>query len=392
MTNPTFDDLAQIYRQLAFDKAGDEASLSINNEATLSLVKSLDSDTATTGIHALSDLDQAKVGDQVVLEVTKPKLVLGAFARNFDELLLYPKARFKEYAAYYVLDRKLERNSVPEGEIQIRYRLCLKLLNLLMQAASYFDENREELVFISQSKTVVPISYDVATLEQVSNRDIATLIDLFQGDIHLEQKLSLLAESVTRLCAAQPLDGRFRYLLLNVEVVAEDVRQGYRLFASSFSYSKVRNEIETARVEYLGKIHKTIVDIQNQLLGLPVATIIVASQLKDAQSCGLAFYANWAVVAGAWIFLTLLLVAVLNQWLTLSALRGEIANQREKLKSDYAAIGADFAKRFDGLLSRITWHQGGLIVVILIAIAGAVFATVVFNTVTTPTLRSCLAP
>ncbi|WJR67247.1 hypothetical protein QTA58_00285 [Neorhizobium sp. CSC1952] len=391
MTSPTFDDLIKVYRRLAFREVGNEAAYLLSDAESLSLIKQLADETATTGIHALVDLDRAKIGDEVILEVTKPKLHLGAFAKTFDELLLYPKARLREYDAYFIVDGAIERNSVPEADVQRRYRLCLKLLSLLMQAASYFDESREELVFIEQAKTVVPVAYDVDTLLQVDIRQVATLIDLFQGDIHLDQKLSLLAESVTRISAAHPLNSRFRYLLLNLEVVAEDLRQGYRLFASSFSYSKIRNEIETARVEYLGKIHKTIVDIQNQLLGIPVATIIVASQLKNVSECGLVFYTNWAVVAGAWIFLILLTVAIVNQWLTLSALRTEIGNQREKLNREYEAIGTEFADRFNGLLTRICWHQAGLVVVLSIATAGAFFATIAFNKVTTPTISACMA-
>lgn len=390
MTNLSFDDLITIYRKLALNAAGTEGSLLIADDETLALVRALDDDSPTSGIHSLIDLDDIRPGTQVTLEVSKPKLSLGALARDFNELLLYPRARFKELSDYFIQDGELERTSVPVAEIQVRYRLCLKLIAILIQAASYFDENREELVFVGNVKTVVPIKYDAQVLEQMNIRQVAALIDVFQGEIHLDQKLSLLAESISRLSAAQPLEGRFQYLLQNAEVIVEDVRQGYRLFASSFSYAKVRNEIETARVEYLGKIHKTIVDIQNQLLGIPVATVIVASQLKDAPACGPAFYANWAIVGGAWIFLALLAVAIINQWLTLSALRSEIGNQREKLRQQYAGISADFVSKFDGLVRRIAWHQGGLLIVLVIAFTGALFATLIFNEVTKSALGACL--
>lgn len=58
--------------------------------------------------------------------------------------------------------------------------------------------------------------------------------------------------------------------------ISERVASGYRLFASSFTYSKIRREVESAQAEFLARIHKTFVDIQGQLLGIPVATVVVA--------------------------------------------------------------------------------------------------------------------
>ena len=56
--------------------------------------------------------------------------------------------------------------------------------------------------------------------------------------------------------------------------------------------------MEAAKVDYVAKIHKTLIDIQGQLLAIPVATIIVASQLKSNQTCGVDFWTNIAVLAG----------------------------------------------------------------------------------------------
>jgi hypothetical protein len=60
----------------------------------------------------------------------------------------------------------------------------------------------------------------------------------------------------------QPAARRFPYLLENLDALLEEVSAGYRLFASSFSYAKIRSDVESARVEYVGKIHKTLIDIQ----------------------------------------------------------------------------------------------------------------------------------
>lgn len=121
---------------------------------------------------------------------------------------------------------------------------------------------------------------------------------------------------------------RFGHLLRNLDLVSDEFEKGYRLFVSRFSYSKIRDDVETARIDFVGKIHKTIVDTQGQLLGIPVATIVVASQLKRSHNCDVAFWTNLAVLLGAWVFIALLAIAIVNQWHTLNVLKTEIGRQQ----------------------------------------------------------------
>ena len=98
---------------------------------------------------------------------------------------------------------------------------------------------------------------------------------------------------------------------------------GYNLFASSFSYDKIRDEVETAKVEYTGKIHKVFSDIQNQVLGIPIASIVVATQMKDAgakTATTYEVYVNSAVLLGCWIFVLLTGLLIWNQQHTLKVL------------------------------------------------------------------------
>lgn len=165
---------------------------------------------------------------------------------------------------------------------------------------------------------------------------------------------------------------------------------GNKLFVSSFSYSKIRSELETARLDYIGKINKTFVDIQGQLLGIPVATVIVGSQLKVASTCGVELWRNAAVMAGAWSFLILLAFAVVNQWITLSAVRGEIDRQQKKLQGEYAAISDRFIKIFKGLQARLCWQRFALVVVFGLAFVGAVFASYAFGQLARVNVWACL--
>jgi hypothetical protein len=147
--------------------------------------------------------------------------------------------------------------------------------------------------------------------------------------------------------------------------------------------------MEAARLDLIGKIHKTIVDIQGQLLGIPVATIVVAAQLKEAPDCGLPFWGNTAVIFGAWVFIALLMVAIVNQYLTLKVIAEDVERQQRKLKNEYAALGDAITNAFDGLDGRIIYHKAALVIVGLVALAAAVVATISYLHLSARTAAYC---
>lgn len=390
-----FDQLLNLYRHVAFDAAGEEGALTIAAPALLADLKFIETDEQAgqdANMAVLVDPATLAVGQTVRVRVGAPRLGLGLLVRSFDDLLKASEARISEPAAYFVIDGAIEPTTAPVPPAISVYRKVLNLIALFAEAASYLDRTRQELVFFHDHKVVVPVRYDAAVLARVPGRAIDVLLENFKDDVHKDQKLAILAEAIVHVAEPQPLAQRLVYLLDNLDALTEALRNGYRLFASSFSYAKIRGEIETAKVEYVGKIHKTLIDIQSQLLGIPVATIIVASQLKAARGCGVEFWTNIAVLGGAWIFLVLLLVAIVNQWVTLGAIADDIAGQQIRLARDYAPISGQFTAVFKGLRTRIDWHRGALIGVGLIALIGGVFATYAYSRLTTTPLAVCLAP
>ena len=225
----------------------------------------------------------------------------------------------------------------------------------------------------------------------MTSSDAGALTALFCDDIHEDQRLAILAATVVATCSAQPPDRRFRFIVGNLDAMVREVRDGYRLFASEFTYAKIRRDVETAQFDYLGKIHKTFTDIQGQLLGIPVATIVVASQLKVVSACGLDFWTDEAVVCGAWVFVLLVAVAIANQWLTLDAVRDEVEHQKQRLDGDYAPIADKFADVFTTLNDRLRLHRWGLLAVAAVALGGASLATIAARRVIDVNVGTCLS-
>jgi hypothetical protein len=379
MPEVVFVDLVEIYRNTRFGDAGD-GTLTVASARIAAVLAQAEDDASLYDriqIASIGDSTPA-LGDVVRITVGSPSPSLGLLLPDFDSLFKAPGAAFVEPDPYYVVDAAYASGDQPPPDELTRYRAALDVVAVMREAAAYVDEGRRELVFLGAEKVLVPIRFDVADLSGDLATQASLIRQLFNDPLHGAEKAALLSTAVIELVGSQRPAARFAYLLRNVDRIRGEVEKGYRLFASSFSYSKIRDDVETARIDFIGKIHKTIVDIQGQLLGIPVATIVVASQLKAAPDCGSPFWTNAAVVLGAWIFVALLGIAVHNQRRTLDILGVEIVRQEKRLRDDYAAVSDQFEDQFDDLTGRVRWHRHALDIIVVIAALGVALATFTF--------------
>jgi len=380
MSRIEFDALLELYRSTRFGGGGadDESEVTVSSQGVADLLVRVEDDdyaTAETGVALLDDVGDVRVGSTLKARIDDPRSGFAVLARDLDGLIRSPRGRFEEPRRYYLVAPAFTPGDavVPEGVL--RYRKVLALVDLFARAASMLDTTKLELVFVKEGRIGLPVNFSAADVAALDLASADRLLAQFADELHHDQKCSILFEALVELSRRHKAQSAFRFILRDLDALAVTVADGYRLFASSFSYSKIKSELEDARIDYTQKIHKTIVDIQNQLLGIPVATVIVASQMKAPTSCGPELLVNRAVLVGAWTFVVLLLVAVVNQWLTLDVVKDEIGQQRMALQRDFKKVSADFVGIFDRLKDRIWWHKAGLALVMALGVVGGGMAT-----------------
>lgn len=392
MTSITFADLVEIYRATRFDKP-DGGVLTITSENMASTLKAMEVDDVYNDAQITIDgYAEPKVGAEVRISVGQPNAsTMGLLVATFDDLFLSPRAFIAEPERYYVRERGYASGDQPIPEILMRYRAVLDVLPILRESASLVDDTQRQLVFLGKEKVIVPIKFTEKDLKGDVVEKAERLTRLFAVDIHIDEKRTILQTTLIEMVASLRAETRFGFLIRNLERLADEVEKGYRLFISSFSYSKIRNDVETARLEFVGKIHKTIVDIQGQLLGIPVATIVVVSQLKKPVGCDVTFWTNLGVLVGAWVFVCMLAIAGLNQWKTLQVIYNEVERQKTRLNDDFASVANQFGDVFDDLDKRIRWHKNALITIGIVLSFGALATTIAFLTLAPQGAASCLA-
>lgn len=391
MAKPTWQDLLHCYDHVEFLDEG-RGTLVAATAEILNTVHAIDADDAAASdlnFYPTGDVGQAAIGDKIEVHVGVPKLSLGILAKNLDDLLSAPRGFVEFPPRFYVVDGRLSNRDTSTPRLKA-YRAIVSLVQLLAESAAFLDRDEQKLFYFKDGKIEVPVRYTAATLRLVDTADIERLIDAFEDQLHRVQKLTILSDAIAMLTRPQSEGVRFDYLIRNVDHLVTILDDGYRLFVSSFSYDKIRTDIENANLDFLTRIHKTFVDIQGQLLGIPIATIVVASQLKSATTCGVEAWTNLAVLAGAWIFVIFLSVSIVNQFFTLNAIASEVRRQRSRLEGDFAAISTKFVGTFTSLVNRVWWYRLVFVVIGALGVAGAAFATFAFRSLTAVKLDGCV--
>lgn len=377
MPDIAFTDLVQIYRATRFDEAGD--ILTVKDEHMVGVLNAImESDELYNAAQISVDggIDLV-VGAQVPISIGRPNQTkMGLLLPAFDDLFMAPGAVLEEPQRYYIKQAHYASGDTPVPDELLGYRAVLDVLLILRDSASLFDETMRQLIFIGKEKVVVPIKFSAKDLRGDVIGQAARLKDQFREQLHLSEKRTILQTTLIEMLGSLREDERFGFLIRNLDRLASEVDKGYRLFTSSFSYSKIRNEVEIARLDFVGKIHKTIVDIQGQLLGIPVATIVVVSQLKKVEACGIEFWTNLGVLLGAVVFAVMLSIAGLNQWKTLNVIADEVKRQSTRLRHDFALIAGQFSDVFDDLHTRIEWHRKALFVVGAVLLLGVALTAI----------------
>ena len=336
MAKITFDQLIHVYKNTAFDPSGNSGRIHIADESILETLKYVDSNDSAfedAGFLLKGESDELKVGDSVDAEISAPRLGLGLLAKDMDGVIAAPANRIREPSRWYVIGDRHAYNDGTIPEAVTKYRLALRLGRAVAEAAAYIDQYQAEATFIGPGRLRIPITYKMADLATLNSTVIDELDSFVFEKIHKDQKSAILATNIIELCRNQPEAERFKFIITHLRELVTRAQEGYKLFASEFSYERIKDKTEDAINDYTNKIHKTFHDIQNQVMGVPVATVIVATQFKAATKCGAEFWANFAIAIGATLFVSLLTLAIYNQLMTLGNINDDLKRQKEKTEN-----------------------------------------------------------
>jgi len=239
--------------------------------------------------------------------------------------------------------------SVPE--VVAQYLGAVRLWQLFDRSADHGTGQGYSLYFIKtfESKVELRCEYSAANLCPLDGLDEFAK-NYFESDHHKDQKRTIIRNALLEIFKGQ-LAVRFSEVLQEFKEFAERVRSAYTLYTTDFSFEKLRSEVDKQNLEDMLRLNKTLSDIQNQLLAIPAAMLLVGSNVKADN-----FAANSATVVGVSIFVWIMWKLIHNQVDSVTAIDKEIHLRQGKVEDQPADISGKLLLRFSELSKRVK-HQ-----------------------------------
>ena len=285
-----------------------------------------------------------------------------AFFQSMEVLLSSGERRIRPPQRFYVADIGYlhSANSTDTPECVRNYLAASKLFGLLERTADVPGgiTTDKKLIFLQKEKIEITSRYGEKDLHDLVGLDDFQS-DFIESETHQEQKKTIVK---TVLFAMFTGHSRINLadLLSRFAEFIEKVRASYQLYVAEFSFQKIKAEVEKEKLDALIKLNKVFSDIQNQLLAVPVALILVGGQMENFGGWGAKNVLIWL---GALVFAVFMALLVRNQRHTLKAVKSEIDQQWIEMEGRHRDVADRFASSYEELGTRFT-HQSRLIRVV----------------------------
>ena len=296
------------------------------------------------------------------------------FFWSLDALLAAAERRIQPPARFYLADLRYSHPGV-EADTPVavaRYQQAARLFRALQGVADHETKvgNSSSLIFLQQQKLEITAGYQATDLAELPQLDDFES-DFIESTTHKQQKATILRAVLFELFGSQAKIS-FASVLANFKQLVDQVVSSYQLYVSEFSFQKVKAEIEKEKLEFTTKLNKVFSDIQNQLLAVPAALILIGGQMENG---GVWSIKNLLIWSGAMVFALLMNLLINNQRHTLRAIKLEIDQQWELIQGKHRTVAEQFKSNYRQLDDRYL-HQHRLLGTVSALVAAALaFAT-----------------
>ena len=269
---------------------------------------------------------------------------------NLDAFFAHPANLTATPDRFTILDLDYTHGTGAEVPKPIaQYLSVVQLCGLLTKSADHVANSGTSLHFIKNhdAKVEVKLEYIPEALVSLPALD-AFASDFVDSTHHQDQKRTIVRTALletfkgSRCITVTELLPRFDSLI-------ESVRNSYAMYVAEFSFEKIRAEVEKDNLDSTLKLNKTISDIQNQLLAIPVALMLVGGQMLPEDHLTVK---NLVIWIGSMAFGLIMNLLISNQHIAIKAIDEEIRLRKAKIDGQPSELANKFKKGFIDLQNR----------------------------------------
>lgn len=260
---------------------------------------------------------------------------------SLDDYLKNPKRRtqINPPLDFYIIEDNFyyKANEASDNDTPLFLKVA-KLFDALSTISDFQadDGNEPYIVFFSKKNIKINFVYNSVDLNNNLKKIDSFIQNYIFQEFQNEDRILAVRNGLNECYPESQIS--FSKFLERFDNLHTLVRNNYQLYIDKFSFDDFKNKVEEDRREYTIKINKVFSDMQNQLLTLPIATVLAAGQMSLISSAG-DFIKNVLIIVGISVFCVFVLMQIANQVVSLNAIKDEIMLKQEDMKrkeqSDY---------------------------------------------------------
>lgn len=297
----------------------------------------------------ISDLDLAKQGGKRFEVVLKTREIPSCpFVQTFGEILQFPEFLRKRPTCFFIEDIDCcSEDSGDSPEIVSKYYSVLSFISVLQQLADFVDTSDPSaatLFFLLKEKYEVRVEYSAEDVQKGSSSQ--ALAHFIESSPHEANKRDIVKGIVVDVIKGNP--AAFSTLVWTMDDIVRRANDNYSVFVSEFSFDKIKDEIAKRKIDFILRINKVFSDIQDKVLGVPLALIIATTQIDAKNS----YNKNTAIIMGLSLFTIIMGMLVKNQMSNLNAIKEEYTYQEGVLEKEFSSLHSKISNAFQAINRR----------------------------------------
>lgn len=296
------------------------------------------------------------------------------FSKSLDDLLEAPSRLLNPPSKFYIADEDvLYEGDSEQAPEYIRDYLDTALFSstLLSLADHPISSGSPRAIFLHGEKLELYLAYKREDIKRLMG--LQEFINEFvSAEIHKDQKVTIIKSVLLEMLKNNEIDRiTLPCLLKRFSEFIERVNANYQLYVSEFSFEKIKAQVESEKFEFTLKLNRVFSEIQNQLLAVPVALVLVGSQMKVTNGFSMV---NSTIWCGSIVFGFFMSLLIRNQRSTLKAIQLEMDSQWRAIEKKHRYVAERLGLYYRQLQNRYCLQKWFLMLVSLV-VSGSILGS-----------------
>lgn len=261
-------------------------------------------------------------------------------------------------------------------DIKFKNYLALGELYSFLKFLSEESNSDKDSIFYNRS-----YKFKIKACEEDLNYkiDVKSLEKFKREDMHRVAIINLICKEVTSFIKDQNEEGRFSYLIRNINPLITHINHSYQSYVEDYTFDKVRKEYNEKKTEYIKKLNDTFDAVATKMFAIPAGIWFATAQMAPMKDISnFLFTKNFLVLITVISMVFIMVLNIWSQYSTLIQMKEEYTDVFDELalkfegeKDKIIIIKSDVDKRFDKISSYIY-------ISIIVCIALAIYTLILF--------------